>query len=144
MLKARQLGISWVVCAYVLWKALFNANQNILLFSKGQAEANELLRRIKALHNRLPQSLRDLLPKSIGDSTKQYTLSNGSILRSLPATKTAGVGHAASILVIDEAARIMQAARLVSDAKPTIDAGGQMIVFSTANGMGGMFHSMWS
>jgi hypothetical protein len=37
----------------------------------------------------------------------------------------------------------MQAARLVSDAKPTIDAGGQMIVFSTANGVGGMFCSMW-
>lgn len=143
-LKARQLGISWVVCAFVLWKALFHSNQNILLFSKGQDEANELLRRIKALHERLPQSLKDLLPQPVGDAKKQYVLSNGSILRSLPATKTAGVGHAASVLVIDEAARIQHAAKLLSDAKPTIDAGGQMIIFSTANGVGGTFHSMWS
>jgi hypothetical protein len=143
ILKARQLGISWVMCAYVLWHGLFHGNQEILLFSKGQPEADELLRRIKDLYFRLPERIRIFLPTPVGDSVRQFKLSNNSRFRSMPATKTAGVSYTASILVIDECARIMQAHSLFSDAKPTIDAGGQMIVLSTANGVGGLFHQLW-
>jgi hypothetical protein len=143
ILKARQLGISWVVCAYVLWASLFS-KQFVMLISKDQPAANELLRRVKVLFDRLPQSLRDLLPKRDGDSTRHLQLTNGSIIKSMPATGTTAVSYTPSILVIDEAARVEQARKLVSDAKPCIDAGGQFIVFSTANGVGGTYHSIWS
>jgi hypothetical protein len=143
VLKARQLGISWVVCAYCLWCALFRGNQRILMLSKGLMEANELLRRLKALYDRLPQSLRDRLPQPVGDSAREFKLSNGSVLKSFPATSAAVNSETASVLVIDEAAYIKQAEKLISNAKPTIDAGGQMIIFSTANGVGGTFHSIW-
>src|ERR1700677_1750092 len=33
ILKARQLGISWIACGYELWRALFQPGQAILLFS---------------------------------------------------------------------------------------------------------------
>jgi hypothetical protein len=144
MLKARQLGISWVVCSFVLWAALFKGNQDIFLFSKGQSEANELLRRIKAMYERLPDWLREILPRPEGETKRDFRLTNGSKIRSMPATKSSGVSYTASILVIDEAAHILQATELMNSVKPTIDAGGQMIVFSTANGVGGMFHSLWS
>lgn len=144
ILKARQLGISWTVCAYVLWRVLFQGNQTILLISKGQAEADELLRRIKALYERLPKALRALLPTLDKDSTRKFVLSNGSHIESLPATSTAAQGRTASVLVIDEAAFINRADKLIANAKPTIDQGGQMIVLSTANGVGGAFHTIWT
>src|SRR5690242_20478512 len=50
ILKARQLGISWLCCSYALWLCLFYPGKVVLLFSKGQDEANEMLRRIKVLY----------------------------------------------------------------------------------------------
>src|SRR4051812_2681787 len=38
ILKARQLGISWICCAYALWLCLFHPGKVVLIFSKGQAE----------------------------------------------------------------------------------------------------------
>src|SRR5690349_24033190 len=59
ILKARQLGISWLCCSYALWLCLFSPGKVVLLFSKGQDEANEMLRRIRVLYERLPDWLRD-------------------------------------------------------------------------------------
>jgi len=88
ILKARQLGISWVVCGYVIWLALLHANQAIYLFSKRHKDAKELIRRIKALYHRLPAQLRDRLPK-IGDKDNvgEIVFANGSRIESMPDTK---------------------------------------------------------
>lgn len=144
ILKARQLGISWLVCAYVLWLCVFRPGQVILLFSKGQAEANELIRRIKVLYDRLPGWFRERLPEKVEpDSTRAVAWQNGSRIQSMPATKSAGVSYTASLIVLDEAAHMMHAAALYLNAKPTIDGGGQLIILSTANGVGNLFHRLW-
>jgi hypothetical protein len=46
ILKARQLGISWLCCAYALHQSLHKAQHLTLNFSIGQEEANEMMRRI--------------------------------------------------------------------------------------------------
>src|SRR5262252_9735202 len=43
MLKARQTGMSWLVIAYCLHQALLHPAQTILLFSKRDDEAMDLL-----------------------------------------------------------------------------------------------------
>jgi hypothetical protein len=144
ILKARQLGISWTVCSYALWKSLFQANQPVIFVSKSQKEADELLRRLKALYNRLPSALKEYLPRPFGDSARDFRLTNGSFLRSMPATPNAVVSYTPALLVIDEAAYIHHAEKLISNARPAIEPNGQMIILSTANGVGGAFHSIWS
>jgi Phage terminase large subunit (GpA) len=150
ILKARQLGISWLVCAYVLWKILFHPNQVVILLSKGKAEANELLRRVKALYERLPDSLRSALPRISPDRNNKSEVqwSNGSLVLSMAATENAGISYTASLVVMDEAAHMRWAAKLYANIKPTIDAegnqGGQLVVLSTANGLGGFFHNLWT
>ena len=49
ILKARQLGITWLVCAYALWLCLHKDQRLVLTFSIGQSEANEMMRRISAM-----------------------------------------------------------------------------------------------
>jgi hypothetical protein len=144
ILKARQLGISWLVCGYALWLCLFSPGKLVLLFSQGELEAVELLRRIRTLSERLPDWLKDRLPTAERDTTTELGWSNGSMVRSLPATKKAGRSFTASLVIVDEAAFALYADALYAALKPTIDAGGQLIVLSTANGLGNLFHRLWA
>jgi Terminase large subunit, T4likevirus-type, N-terminal len=144
ILKARQLGISWLVCAYVLHLCLFHPGKVALLFSQGQDEANELLRRIAVLYDRLPAGLKAVGPALKRSNTSELAWANGSRIESLPATQRAGRSFTASLVVMDEAAHMQWGARLYAAAKPTMDDGGQLIVLSTANGAGGFFHTLWS
>lgn len=149
ILKARQLGISWCVCAYVLWKVLFHPGQVVLLLSKGQLEANELLRRVKALYERLPGWMKEALPQVRPDvnNRSEWGLTNGSVVRSLPARENSGISFTASLVVMDEAAHQKWGGVLFANVKPTIDDGGpnaQMVVLSTANGIGDFFHNLWT
>lgn len=144
ILKARQLGISWLCCAYALWLCVFHPGKMVLCFSQGQMEANELLRRIQVLYERLPDWLRDGLPQLIKDNTGSLEWGNGSRIRSLPATQKAGRSLTASLVILDEAAFLQWASQLYTALKPTIDGGGQLIILSTANGLGNLFHQLWT
>jgi len=141
ILKARQLGISWLCCLYALWLVLFKRGQVVLLFSKGQRESVELLRRVGVLYERLPRWLRLLLPRRTTNNTETMTWANGSSILSLPGT--GGRSFTASLVIVDEAAHIAQAREIYMAVKPTIDAGGQLIILSTANGLGNLFHQIW-
>ncbi len=142
-LKARQLGISWLVIAYVLWKVLFSPNKTALFLSQGQLEANEMITRAAFLYDNLPDWFRAACPLESRPSVTQINLANGSRIRSLPATPKAGSSFTASIVVMDEAAKMQFARSTYTAVKPTIDAGGQMIVISTAHGAGNFFHTHW-
>ncbi len=144
ILKARQLGISWLCCSYALWLCLFQPGKVVLCFSKGQDEADELIRRIKTLYERLPDWLRDALPPLKKNNTRFLVWANGSRVRSLPATKGAGRSFTASLVILDEAAFLMWASQIYTALKPTIDGGGQLIILSTANGLGNLFHRLWT
>lgn len=144
ILKARQLGISWICCMYALWLCLFSAGKVVLLFSKGQTEADELLRRIKVLYERLPEWMRAALPQMRAvESDGELHFANGSVARSLAATKSGGRSFTASLVILDEAAFLLWPDELYSALKPTIDAGGQLVILSTANGIGNLFHRLW-
>lgn len=142
ILKARQLGITWLVCAYALWLCLHRPQRLVLTFSIGQNEANEMMRRMHAMYWRLPADLRASLPPVEKDNTEEMAWSNGSRIESLPSRKSAGSGYTASLIILDEFAKNENAAALYTAVKPTIDGGGKMIILSTANGAGNLFHDM--
>lgn len=141
ILKARQLGITWLVCAYALWLCLFRPNRLVLTFSIGQEEANEMMRRITAMYDRLPEDVKRAHPIR-KRNTEEFTLENGSAIHALPSRKSAGSGYTASLIILDEFAKNENAAALYTAVKPTIDGGGKMIILSTANGAGNLFHEM--
>lgn len=144
ILKARQLGISWICCAYALWICLFQPGKVVIFLSKGELEAIELLRRVSVLFARLPETLKANLPGLQKGNTSLLAWNNESRVQSLASSKGAGRSFTASLVVMDEAAHLTWASEIYTALKPTIDGGGQLIVLSTANGIGNLFHLLWT
>ena len=143
VLKARQLGISWLICVYCLWRCLFRRGQTILFFSQGEDEASELLGRVLSVFEEIAPALAAKLPKLIKSNSTLLEWDNGSRIKSMPATQKAGRGLTASLVVMDEAAWAMWAEQLYVAANATVADKGEIIICSTANGMGNFFHKIW-
>lgn len=131
-LKSRQIGASWLVAAYVLWFSMFKKSATSLLFSRGQAEAIELLGKCKRIHLQLPDFMKEKLDP---DSTVSIGLpSMGSTIMAFPSTPSSGVSYTASIVVFDEWSYHEYATDIYTQAKPCIDSsGGQLIGIFTAD-----------
>ena len=81
ILKARQLGLSWLVLAYCLHVMLFRPRSRVLLFSMREDEAFELLRRVKFMYGQLPAWMR--AASVTIDNAGHFEISTGSSAMSL-------------------------------------------------------------
>ncbi|MCA9978855.1 MAG: hypothetical protein KC413_24010, partial [Anaerolineales bacterium] len=131
ILKARQLGLSWPVLGYALWLLLFRPGSQVLMFSRRDDEAIELLERLKGMHQHLPPFLQAKIGED-NDHTLEF-VKLGSLARSFPTTKDSGRSYTATLVIIDEADFIQWLKQLITAVKPTIDGGGQLIMISTSN-----------
>ncbi len=130
ILKARQLGLTWLVLAYILWLMLFHPSVVILLFSRRETEAIYLLdKRLKGMYKRLPEWME--VRTIISNSSHIWELSNGSVAYAFPST--AGDSYTASLAFVDEADLVPDLDTLMLSVKPTIDGGGRMILLSRSN-----------
>ena len=101
ILKARQLGISWLTVGFGLWLMLFRPAATVLLFSKRDDEAVHLLSfRLRGMYDRLPRSLQ-AERRSCRDNAHEFRLSNGSAALAFPTT--GGRSYTASLAIVDEA-----------------------------------------
>ena len=131
VLKARQIWISTIMSIYVLWYALFHKGANILLFSKGKLESQELLGKSKRVYNELPEFLKLKTGSESKEELSFPTMS--SVIHALPSTETAGIGFTGSIVFCDEHAEHEYAVKNYTHVKPTIDRSGQFISVFTEN-----------
>lgn len=132
ILKARQLGLTWLVLGFALWQMIFQPVATVLLFSRRDDEAKYLLsvERLKGMWNRLPDFLKVGLSVEL-DNEHEWGLSNGSISRAFPTS--AGDSYTASMAIVDEADLVPDLNKLMRAVKPTIDAGGRMILLSRSD-----------
>lgn len=142
VLKARQLGVSWLVAGYALWTALFHEAANVLMISKRLDEAVALLDKCEFIYDRLPQWLQASIAKK--NETVLAFAKRGSKITAFPSTEDAGRGESASLVVVDEAAFQPYAETNYAAYKPTVDAGGKLVLVSTANGRGNFYHNVWT
>ncbi len=127
VLKARQLGLTWLVLAYALWLMLFRPIAEIGLFSRREKEAVYLLSedRLRGMFQRLPDWMRDGYEYE-AESATIWKLNNGSTARAFPTS--AGDSYTFTLAIIDEADLAPDLQKLMLGVKPTIDAGNQMIL----------------
>ena len=129
ILKARQLGISWLSLSYALWLMLFQAPATILLFSLREEESKELLWRLRGMYERLPEYLR---ARAVTHSNEtRWILSNGS--RALAFSTRSGRSYTGTLALVDEADFVPELSQFLNAVKPTIDAGGQLFLVSTSD-----------
>lgn len=130
VLKARQLGLSWLVLAFALWLMLFRPAATILLFSRREPEAIYLLdKRLKGMYSRLPAWMQ--CREVVSDAKTVWELSNGSTAYAFPTS--AGDSYTATLAIVDEADLVPDLGDLMTAVKPTIDGGGRMILLSRSD-----------
>ncbi|MEN9917296.1 MAG: hypothetical protein RLY40_1228 [Pseudomonadota bacterium] len=144
-LKPRQMGMSTLMAAYLLWYAMFNRHKNILIISIKLNVAKSFLNKIRGMYSRLPNFLQmEILngQESAGTSTT-IIFANGSEIHVSAATSDAGRSEALSFLLLDEVAFQKNASHIWGAAQPTLSTGGKACMISTAYGMGNLFHLTW-
>ncbi len=129
ILKARQLGLSWLALAYALWLMLVQAPSTVLLFSLREAEAVELLARLRGIYARLPGWLQ--ARRQVEASATRWQLSNGS--HAIALSTRGGRSYTATLALVDEADYVPDLGHFLSGVKPTVDAGGKLLLISTSD-----------
>ena len=88
VLKARQLGISTVTAAYVVWLMLFHRDKNILVVATKLQTATNLVRKVKKIMKLLPPWLR--ISEIHIDNRTSFELTNGSQIKASSTASDAG------------------------------------------------------
>lgn len=129
ILKARQLGISWLALSYALWNVVFRPIASVGLFSRRDNEALYMLSndRLRGMYNNLPLWMKGTLVPTT-DSGHEWVLSSGSAIRAFPTS--AGDGYVNTLAIVDEADLAPDLNKLMRSVKPTIDNGGKLILLS--------------
>ncbi len=131
-LKARQLGFTWVVVAYILHQMRFHPAPTSLVFSKSEDDAIDIVdQRLKGMHNHLPAWMRMRSEPGV-DSKHDWKLVNGSHAKAF--ATTGGRSYTGSVLFLDEADWMPgrnTLEDLLAATKPAIDAGGKAIILSS-------------
>ena len=145
ILASRQIGKSSILTIYMLWIALFNDDQNILLVANKEVTAKEIFKRIKLAYEMLPNYLKSPVVKYAETS---MSLTNGSSISISTTTSDTGRGSSVSLLCLDELAFIdpgMLEAFWAS-VYPVISSSkkAKILAVSTPNGVGNLFHSLYS
>jgi hypothetical protein len=134
-LKARQIGLTWLFLGDLLHLILFTPGSTVLLYSKTDEDAKDLLRRMKGMHDRLPAFLRS--PRTVirrgkeDDSKHSWEPGNGSRVLAFPTTR--GDSYTATAVLLDEFDLTTHQDAVLGSVKPTIDAGGRIILLSRAD-----------
>jgi hypothetical protein len=138
VLKARQLGLTTLMMAYAFWMLLFRPGSNIVLVSRSQTAANNALELVDFMYNFLPKwaKLRGPSVESDASTHHSYRFKDGLVSKvtSYAATRTVAAGQTATLVLWDEAALAEYQEDALRTLLPTTDAGGSMVIFSTARG----------
>ena len=157
ILKARQLGLTWLVLAYALWCMLFRPGFLVVAISrKEDPEAKELIRRLVFILKRLPPWMareKGTEPKGYKGAvwealSLQVTIhhpdNEPSMFRSLSAAPDSGRSFTANLIILDEWAFQQWAEEIWRAGFPVVNrpTGGQVIGLSTGQ-RGTLFEQIW-
>lgn len=138
--KFRQAGCTTIAAAISLWRMLYQRHQKIVVISKDDAAAMEVLERIKLMYDEIPDVYK---PRKKYSNAHKLTLKNGSSFEAKAPSPEAGRSISANLLIIDEGAFIEHIETIWAAAYPTISTGGEAFILSTVNGIGNWFYNTW-
>lgn len=148
ILKARQMGITWISLYYCAHDLIFNLGHTVVALSKTEEDAKELVRRMSVILSNMPALLKGggiewtLTATSIRISGRDGRVV--STFKAFPASPSAGRSFTGNILLIDEWAFQEFAEEIWTSAYPTINrpTGGKVIGLSTIK-KGTLFERLW-
>jgi len=142
VLACRQSGKSISACAYLLWFALFNSEKTIAVMANKGATAREMLARVTLMLENIPFFLQPGC-KALNKGSIEF--SNNSRIIAAATSGSSIRGMSVNLLYLDEFAFVERAAEFYTSTYPVISSGKdtKIIITSTANGIGNIFHKIW-
>jgi hypothetical protein len=142
ILKARRLGLTWLLAAYAAWLITQNQNRTIVVLNQNKEYACDFLDRVRLILDNLPPDQQ--MKRTTDSKTALRIQDTGGSLRSLACTRTAIRSLAADLVIFDEAAYMDLLKKARAAAQPAVEiGGGQVVGISTSNGPGGEFYDVW-
>ena len=149
ILKARQLGITWLSLSYAAYVMRFTPGSTVVAMSRTEEEAKELVRRLGVILGNMPMLVRERdYPCTVDSTTLTTTLrfANGkeSVFKAFPSAVGASRSFTANLIILDEWAFQQHAREIWTSAYPTINrpTGGKVIGLSTI-ARGTLFEELW-
>ena len=145
VLKARQLGLTWLALAFSVWNMIFKGGYSVLALSKTENDAKELVRRVVFILRNLPVWMINESEYSATALTVTITKNkDASVFQSFPASQDSGRSFTANLVLLDEWAFQQWAREIWRAAYPSINrpTGGQVIGLSTIE-RGTLFEDLW-
>lgn len=132
ILKARQIGLTWLCLARALWLMIYRDIAVVSIFSRREVDAKYLLGedRLRGMYNHLPDWMLEG-HETVTDNVLEWGISNGSVARSFPTS--AGDSYTATYVMVDEADLAEDLNSLLRSVKPTIANGGKIVLLSRAD-----------
>ena len=142
VLACRQSGKSISSLAYLLWYALFTPEQTVAILANRGATSREMLGRISLMLENLPFYLQPGC-KTLNKGSIEF--SNNSRIFAESTSSSSIRGYSVNLLMLDEFAFVEKAAEFYTSTYPVISSGkdSKVIITSTANGIGNMYHKIW-
>lgn len=140
--KARQLGFSTLVAAFICWLILFHNDKKVLIISTKAEVAKNMIVKIKIMLTKIPKWM--FLAEIETNRAHMIGLSNRSWVKSIATSEDAGRSESLSLLVFDEAAHITNMYEVWKAASSTLAGGGRVIALSTPNGISNFFHEYYT
>ena len=136
--KSRQVMVTWLCCAWLLWIAKYQAHRLLLVQSKREDDAAALVftkepffARISFMETHLPAHLRTLMFPKAGSYGHLY-FPNGSHIWAIPEGGDIIRSQTPSVVFSDEAAFQPEFGAAVTAALPAIKGGGAFVAVSSA------------
>ena len=156
ILKARQLGFSWLVMHYAAWLLLTSSGKTAIGLSKTEEEAKELVRRLAVIFRYMPALIAEKDFEPIGwdgpvfkatalTLTIKFPDNTESVFKGLASSPGAGRSFTANLLIFDEWAFQQFAREIWQGGFPTINrpSGGKVIGLSTIE-RGSLFEEIFT
>jgi|15BtaG_2_1085339.scaffolds.fasta_scaffold00458_3 hypothetical protein len=141
-LISRQMGKSTAAAGYLLWYAMFNPDQTILIAAHKYSGAQEIMQRIRFAYETLPDYIR---AGATSYNKGSLEFDNGSRIIAQATTDNTGRGLSISLAYLDEFAFVRPtiAREFWTALSPTLSTGGKCIITSTPNQDDDQFAQIW-
>jgi len=141
-LTSRQAGKTTSAAGFLLWFAMFQSDQTILIAANKFRAATEIMDRVKYAYEELPDWLRAGI---VQYNVQDIKFDNGSRIKATTTTPDSGRGMSISLLILDEFGFVPP--RIARDfwvaISPTLATGGKCIITSTPNSDEDQFAEIW-
>lgn len=136
--KVRQLGLTELVASKFLFKAVNNPAYLAVVFSKTEADTNNIAKRVRQMALSHPEI------ELLSDSVQEIAIRNGGRILFKPSTINAGRSlESVSDILFDECAFVRDISEIYGAALPSTSMVGddaRIIILSTPNGKSGFYY----